>query len=68
MFEYAISAGEGTLLDYGTAHATALNCRLGFEDYPPSVYFYESGDVVYSFQNNSEAVIRPACGDCATGQ
>jgi hypothetical protein len=66
MFEYAISCGEGTLLDYGVSEADSS--FYGTE----SLYQYFTAsydlDVSFAIYNPATVIIGPASPDCVTGQ
>lgn len=63
MFEYAVSAGEGTLLDYGVSE----NYLNGF---CPDLPFYADygGEVIFDDIKALTVIIGPASPDCTTGQ
>ena len=71
MFEYAISRGEGTLLDYGVARSTFLNEILpdfGYDGYG-RCSLQENGTVLVEGEDYpTRVVFSPAGPDCETGE
>lgn len=69
MFEYAVSAGEGTLIDYGVKSDPALE-RIWLVT--PSENRSEN-DIAWNVQiagtgEKTRHIFRPASSDCTTGQ
>jgi len=63
MFEYAISCGEGTLLDYGCTDDVSLDTL--------DVPIYKSWQFetfIYDERNPNTFIIGPASPDCLTGR
>jgi len=63
MFEYAISCGEGTLLDYGMMNAD--------EDLHWKVFPFDSNidmDVLFEPDQGKTVILGPASPDCLTGK
>lgn len=62
MFEFCVSAGEGTLLDYGVCDESDLLWKVTRLDYA-DVYIREEIK-----DGNQTVMFRPASPDCLTGQ
>ena len=63
MFEFCISAGEGTLLDYGMVNAD--------EDLHYRVFPFGSNidmEVLFQPQEGKTVILSPASPDCQTGK
>ena len=63
MFEYAISCGEGTLLDYGVAdELDGIKAPDGFD-----LFFSDYGGGSF-FEPEATVILGPASPDCQTGK
>jgi hypothetical protein len=68
MFEYAISAGEGTLIDYGVADEVRLD-HYGISNLRFHHFGICSGILPASDASSEEIILwRPVFYDCETGQ
>jgi hypothetical protein len=68
MFEYAVSAGEGTLLSYGAEDAHIFNIIFCVQGDVSDVFFGD-GIILFEFDNGTKsAMVRTASPDCTTGQ
>jgi hypothetical protein len=65
MFEYAISKGPGTLIDYGVRTAASMNHHANTRE---SIEFGANGDIWANLESGSQILFCPASPDCETGE